>query len=174
MTVFYTSVLTPKVGALPPDTDLHAILTDLADNHVAAPKNKKQAELAEIAGDAREHGIPLSIVVIQGQPGRDSDLRDLATEVGKSEHGTVAVFSDEWVGTYSDSIPRARLEKAEDGAKYHGPEHTSTAARVFVDRLEAPEQVSFTTATLALLAGIVLIVGGLYWIKARRAARVPA
>ena len=71
-----------------------------------------------VVTDAREHGIPLSIVVVQGNPGRDSDLRDLATEVGKKEHGTVVVLSDSWVGTYSDHFSRARLEWAEDNAKY--------------------------------------------------------
>ncbi|MBB5916280.1 hypothetical protein BJY24_005192 [Nocardia transvalensis] len=173
MTVFDT--LTPK-AALPPDTDLNAILKDLADDHVATPKGQKQSEgaLAAIAGDAREQGIPLSIVVVQGNKGRESDLRDLATAVGKTERGTVAVFSDDMVGTYSDSIPRARLEWAEDPAKGKGVGHADTAAQIVVGRLEAPQKVSPTVATSVLLAALLVVIGALYWVKARRAAPAPA
>ncbi|WP_280267174.1 DUF6676 family protein [Nocardia wallacei] len=170
MTVFYTSVLTPKAAALPSNVDVNAILEDLSDNHVATPKGQKQKEgaLAAIVDDAREHGIELSIVVVQGNDGRESDMRDLATAVGKTEHGTVAVFSDDMVGTYSDSIPRARLEWAEDPAKGQKVGHSDTAAQIFVDRLESPQQVSPTVATSVFVAGVLLLIGGLYWIKARR------
>ncbi|RDI55652.1 Rv1476 family membrane protein [Nocardia mexicana] len=177
MTVLNTSVLTPKVAVLPPDTDVNAILDDLSDNHVAVPKGQRQKEdeLASIVDGAREHGIDLSIVVVQGNKGREEDMRDLATTVGKSEHGTVAVLSDDFVGTYSDSIPRARLERAEDPAKGKGLGNSDTAAQIFVDRLEAPQKVSPTAATAVLLAGVVLVVGVLYWLKARRrSAVVPA
>ncbi|MBF6170920.1 Rv1476 family membrane protein [Nocardia blacklockiae] len=174
MTVFDTSVRTPK-AALPPDTDLNAILADLADDHVAVPKGQqsKQEALAAIVDDAREHGIALSIVVVQGNKGREEDMRDLATSVGKTERGTVAVFSDDFVGTYSDAIPRARLEWAEDPSKGKGVGHSDTAARIFVDRLESPQLVSPTTATSAALAVLVLLLAGLYWVKARRARRSP-
>ncbi|NKY85146.1 hypothetical protein HGA07_05845 [Nocardia veterana] len=173
MTVSYASVFTPMAAELPPNTDVDAILLDLADNHVAAPEGKDQDKLAAIAEQARAHGIDLNIVVVQGNPGRDSELRDLATTVGKSEHGTVVVFSDDWIGTYSDSIHRARLEWAEDKAKYQGG-HTATAAQIFVDRLEKPEQVSWTAITAVLLAGVVAVIGGLYVVKSRRAAREGA
>ncbi|MBF6331218.1 DUF6676 family protein [Nocardia transvalensis] len=173
MTVSYTSVFTPMAAELPPDTDVDAILVDLADNHVAAPKGKNQDELAAIVNDAREHGIPLSIVVVPGNPARESDLRDLATDVGKAEHGTVAVFSDSWVGTYSDTFTRARLEWAEDTAKYTGGQ-SAVAARIFVDHLETPEKLSWTAVTGVLLAGTVIAVGGLYFVKSRRAARQRA
>ncbi|MFG3521664.1 DUF6676 family protein [Nocardia nova] len=173
MTVSYASVFTPMAAELPPDTDVDAIVLDLADNHVAAPPAKDQDKLAEIADQARAHGIELNIVVVKGNPGRDSDLRDLATTLGKSEHGTVVVFSDDWIGTYSDSINRARLEWAEDKAKYQGG-HTATAAQIFVDRLETPEKVSWTAITGVLLAGTVLTIGGLYYLKSRRAARERA
>ncbi len=173
MTVSYASVFTPMAAELPPDTDVDAIVLDLADNHVAAPESKNQDKLAEIADQARAHGIELNIVVVKGNPGRDSDLRDLATTLGKSEHGTVVVFSDDWIGTYSDSINRARLEWAEDKAKYQGG-HTATAAQIFVDRLETPEKVSWTAITGVVLAGTVLTIGGLYYIKSRRASRARA
>lgn len=168
MTAPFTSVFTPKAAELPPDTTLSTVLADLADNHVAAPKGKDQTELAAIAADARSHGIPLSVVVIPGNPGHDSSLRDLATEVGKTEHGTVAVFSDDFMGTYSDSISRVRLEWAEDGGKWQGGQ-TTVAVREFVNRLEQPEGVSWTAITSVLLAGAVVLIGGLYLVKRRRA-----
>lgn len=173
VTVSHTQAFTPMLAELPPNTDLKAILRDLADNHVAAPKGKKQDGLAEIAADARDHGIDLNIIVVPGNPGIEANLRDLATEVGKQEHGTVVVFSDDWIGTWSDTYTRARLEWAEDKAKYRGPDHTVDAAQTFVDRLETPESVSWTLIAAILSAGLVAIIAGLYVVKSRRAA-VPA
>ncbi|MCM6775559.1 hypothetical protein NDR87_15215 [Nocardia sp. CDC159] len=174
MTVSHASVFTPMAAGLPPDTDLSSILVDLADNHVAAPKDVDQEGLATVAQGAREHGIPLSIIIVPGNPGRDSDLRDLATDVGRSEHGTILVLSDDWAGTYSDSISRHQLERAEDIAKYRGHGHSTEAAQAFVSRLEQPEMVSWTAVTGVLLAGTVVAIGGLYYVKSRRAAREQA
>ncbi|WP_431968926.1 DUF6676 family protein [Nocardia sp. bgisy134] len=172
----YTSVFSPMAAELPPtinDSALRTIKADVADNHVATPKGKDQAGLEAIVTEARSHGIPLSIVVIPGNPGHDSNLRDLATEIGKSQHGTVVVLSDDWVGTYSDSISRVQLEWAEDVAK--GKQGNSVeAARVFVDRLEKPEALSWTAITSVLLAGTAIAIAGLYWVKSRRAARESA
>ncbi|MFI9502966.1 DUF6676 family protein [Nocardia sp. NPDC052566] len=170
MTVTQTSVFTPMAAELPPNVDIATIDADLAQDHVATLTGKDEPALAEIAADARAHGIPLSIVVVPGNPGHDSSLRDLATEVGKTQHGTVVVFSDDWIGTYSDSITRSRLEWAEDKAKYQGGGHSVQAARIFVDRLEQPEGTSWTAITVVLLVGLVAAIGGLYWVKSRRAA----
>ncbi|MGV9667667.1 Rv1476 family membrane protein [Nocardia niigatensis] len=171
MTAPHTSVFTPMKAELPPNTNLDAIIADLADDHVAAPSGRDQEALAAIATEAREHGIQLDIVVVQGNPGIEANLRDLANEVGKIEHGTVVVFSDDWVGTYSDQFNRGRLEWAEDKAKYRGPEHTTEAARVFVDRLEQPETVSWTVITLVILGVLIATIGGLYAVKVRRGQR---
>lgn len=156
---------------LPPNTDLNAIIADLVDDHVSAPVGRDQDGLAAIAATAREHGINLDIIVVQGNPGIEANLRDLATEVGKIEGGTVVVFSDDWVGTYSDQFTRGHLEWAEDRAKYHGPEQTTGSAQVFVDRLEQPETVSWTVLTLVMLALLIASIGGLYVVKSRRADR---
>ncbi|MFF0488230.1 Rv1476 family membrane protein [Nocardia sp. NPDC003482] len=169
MTVSYASVFTPMAAELPPDTDLGSILVDLTDNHVAAPKGVDQSGLAAAAQDSLDNGIPLSIVVVPGNPSPDSSLRDLATEVGKVEHGTVLVLGDDWAGTYSSSIPRYRLEKAEDVAKYQGHGHSAEAAQAFVNRLDKPDTVSWTTVTAVLLAGLVIVIAGLYVVKSRRA-----
>lgn len=171
MTVSHTQAFTPALAELPPDTDLKAILRDLADNHVAAPKGRKQDGLAAVAADARDHGIDLNIVVVPGNPGIEANLRDLATEVGKQDHGTVVVFSDDWIGTWSDTYTRARLEWAEDKAKYRGSAHTEDAARTVVDRLETHESVSWTLIAGVLTAGLVAIIAGLYFVKSRRAGQ---
>lgn len=171
MTAPLNSVFTPMAAELPPNvtTDtVRSLNADLADDHVATLTGKNKAELAAIAAEARSQGIPLSIVVVPGNPGHDSSLRDLATEVGKTQHGTVVVFSDDWVGTYSDSISRVRLEWAEDAAK--GTQGRSgEAASIFAARLEAPETMSWTAITCALLGGTVAVIAGLYWVKTRRA-----
>lgn len=165
MTVLHT--FAPMAAELPPNTVLSSVRSDLADNHVAAPKGVNQEKLAAIVAEARSEGIPLSVVVVPGNPGHDSSLRDLATEVGKSTDGTVAVFSDDWVGTYSDSISRVRLEWAEDVAKYKG-NHPEEAVQAFVDRLEQPEGVSWSVITAVLLTLTALVIAGLYFVKARR------
>lgn len=172
----YTSVFSPMAAELPPtinDSALRTIKADVADNHVATPKGKDQAGLEAIVADARANGIPLSIVVIPGNPGHDSNLRDLATEIGKTEHGTVVVLSDDWVGTYSDSISRVKLEWAEDAAKSKQG-NSVEAARIFVGRLEEPETFSWTAITSVLLAGTAIVVAGLYWVKSRRSAAESA
>lgn len=169
MTVSHTWAFSLVPAGLPENTDLGQIRADLADDGVAAPKGKDQSELAAIVAQARADGIPLSVVVVQGNPWHDSSLRDLATEVGKFQHGTVAVFSDDWMGTYSDSISRVHLEWAEDAAKWKGG-NSVEAVQIFTDRLQQPESVPWTGFTSVLLAGTVAAVGGLYWIKRRRAA----
>ncbi|WP_280398115.1 DUF6676 family protein [Nocardia carnea] len=172
MTVTHTSAFAPKATKLPDGFDadtMQEVRTDLADNGVAAPDGDDQSELAAIVAGAREKGIDLSIVVMHGNPGHDSELRDLATDVAGFQHGTVAVFSDDWIGTTSDSISRVRLEWAEDKAKFKGGD-SEEAAQILVHRLEQTPAVSWTEITLVLLAGLVLAVGGLYWVKARRRA----
>jgi hypothetical protein len=175
MTVTHTSAFSLKATKLPDGFDsktLEEVRTDLADNGVATPEGDDQSELAAIVADARAHGIDLSIVVLDGNPGHDSELRDLATEVAGFQHGTVAVFSDDWIGTTSDSISRVRLEWAEDKSKFTGGK-TEQAAQTLVHRLEQTPAVSWTEITIVLLAGLVLTVGGLHWVKARRAGGPP-
>lgn len=168
-TVVTNSVFGPMATGLPEGADLDEIRADLAGDHVAAPSGKDQAELADLVAAARADGIELSVVVVPGNPWHDSQLRDLATEVGKFQHGTVAVFSDDWIGTDSDSISRVRLEWAEDKAKYKGGD-TAEAVGVFAQRLEQPEGISWSVLTGVLIAIAVLLVGGLAWVKARRRA----
>jgi hypothetical protein len=159
----------PVAADLPPDVDVDAIVAGLAGDHVYAPDDV-ESEIATQVAEARADGIALSVVVIPENGRHDSLLRNLATEVGSSEHGTVLVLSPDWAGTYSDTISRVQLEAGEDHAKYTGSPVTST--RNFIDELES-STVSWTAATSVLLAGTVLAVAGLYAVKVRRAKSSP-
>ncbi len=175
MTAPHTSVFTPMAAELPPNVTADtvvALTADLADDHVATLTGRDEEQLAAIAADARSQGIPLNIVVIPGNPGHDSSLRDLATEVGKTQQGTVVVLSDDWVGTYSDTVSRVRLEWAEDAAKYTQGA-SAEAAGNFVERLVTPEPMSWTAITCAVLAGTSVVIVGLAWVKARRTSEGP-
>ncbi|MEU1981520.1 DUF6676 family protein [Nocardia sp. NPDC019395] len=181
MPVNHTSAFSLGATKLPDEFDsdtMQEVRSDLADNGVSAPDDDDQSDLAAIVADARAQGIDLSIVVMHGNPGHDSELRDLATEVAGFQHGTVAVFSDDWIGTASDSISRVHLEWAEDKAKFKEGD-SEEAAQILVHRLEQTPTMSWTGITSVLLTVLVLTIGGLYWIKSRRentpvAAGTPA
>lgn len=170
MTVSHALALSPVTTKLPSDLTAESVRTieqDLADNGVAAPAGVDQTGLAKLTAEARAHGIELDVVVVKGNPEQDSQLRDLASEIGKTHHGTIAVFSDDWIGTSSDSISRVRLEWAEDRAKFTGGKYEK-AATIFTHRLEQPQTVSWTGLTAVILVLIAAVVGGLYWVKSRR------
>ncbi|MGY1941864.1 Rv1476 family membrane protein [Nocardia asiatica] len=166
MTILYEAVFSPMAAGIPPNVDLRSILSDLADNDVSAPE-RDQSGLASVAREAREHGVPLSIVVVPVRPAEQANLRDLATAVGEVRHGTVVVLNGDWAGTYSDSISRYRLERAEDAAK--APHATTAqAAQDFVNDLKTESAISWTTITCIILAVVVLAVAGLHMVKVRR------
>ncbi len=162
------TVFTPRAAEIPPSLDVDTILVDLSIDHVSVPTGKDPAPLEAIVADARAHGIPLSIVLVQGNNGREADLRDLATAIGKQDHGTILALSDDWAGTYSEQFSRARLERAEDFAKNRHGGHSVEAAQAFVNTIEKPEMVSPTAITIVLLVGMVASIGGLYFVKRRR------
>ncbi len=166
MSVSFTSVFTPAAADLPPGVDMDAMIAALGDDHVSAPSKDEDGLVAAVA-QAKAHGIDLSIVVIPKNPRHDSQLRDLATEVGKHESGTVVVLSPDWVGTYSDSISRVQLEAAEDPAKNTGGNST-LAADKFVGDLIQPS-LPWTAITCVLIGLTAAAVAGLYVLKSRRA-----
>jgi hypothetical protein len=169
MSFAHTSL--PVAADLPPAVDVNAIVAGLADDHVFAPDNV-ESEIASQVAQARADGIELSVVVIPENGRHDSLLRNLATEVGSSEGGTVLVLSPDWAGTYSDTVSRVKLEAGEDHAKYTASPVVAT--RNFVDEIDAPA-LSWTAVASVLLAGTVLAVAGLYAVKVRRAkSSVPS
>lgn len=166
MSVSFTSVFFPAAADLPPNVDLGNVMAELADDHVSAPSNDED-ELVAAVTQAKEEGIDLSIVVIPRNPRHDSQLRDLATEIGKHESGTVLVLSTDWVGTYSDSISRVNLEAAEDPAKNTGGNST-LAADKFVGELTQPG-LPWTAITFVIIGLTAAAVAGLQLLKSRRA-----
>ncbi|MGG7099758.1 DUF6676 family protein [Rhodococcus sp. 24CO] len=103
----------PLHAAVPSDVDVDDVVADVAQNGVSAPAADVPA-LVDVVADARERGVDLSVIVLDTNPSRDTDLRDLATTVGESEGGTILVMSPDWMGSSSDSISRVQLETAQD------------------------------------------------------------
>lgn len=82
----------PVHAAVPSNVDLDDVVADVAQNGVSAPAADIPA-LVDVVAEARERGIDLSVIVLDANPSRDTDLRDLATTVGESESGTILVMS---------------------------------------------------------------------------------
>ncbi|MDH6281287.1 DUF6676 family protein [Prescottella agglutinans] len=153
----------PLAATIPDDVSVDAVLADLSDDGVAAP-DSDVAQLRDVVARAHDHGVDLKIVVLEKNPGRPEQLRDLATEVGKVDGGTVLVLSPSSPGTYSDTISRVVLEGAQDRT-YTG--NAVQSANNFVDEITEPGH-SWSLLT-ALLVLVVVLVGGLSYVaKVRR------
>lgn len=151
MPAAHSIVFHPAPADIPPSVDIDTVLADLADDGVAAPADDVAA-LQVVVARANDEGVDLRIVVLAENPARDSQLRDIATEVGVHDGGTVLVLSPNWVGTYSDSLSRVTVEDAQDRA-YTG--NAVDSANQFLDAVVEPE------APYGLItAGLVVVVGG--------------
>ncbi|WP_207390391.1 DUF6676 family protein [Rhodococcus sp. ABRD24] len=156
-------VLLPHVAMIPDGGSVETVLADLADDGVAAPASEVDG-LRDVVLRAQEHGIKLSVVVVEKDPGRPEQLRDLATEVGKVEGGTVLVLGPSAPGTYSDSVSRVVLEAGQDRTYIGDP---VVSANNFLDEITEPG-VSWGLIT-ALLVVLVVLVGGVSYVaKVRR------
>lgn len=161
----------PIAAKIPDDVSVDSVLADLADDGVSAPAADVDG-LRDVVARAHDEGIDLKIVVLESNPPRAEQLRDLATEVGSVDGGTVLVLSPSSPGTYSDTISRVVLEGAQD--------HTFTgnavqSANNFLDEVTAP-QVSWGLVTAVLVLVVALVGGVSYVAKSRRgpAASDPA
>jgi hypothetical protein len=126
------------------------VKADVADDSISAPAAEVPA-LREVVQEANRDGIDLKIVVIGGNPGRDTPLRDVATVVG-SDHpdSTVLVLSPSYVGSYSGQFHRAKLEAGEDVAKTGDP---VVSAQNFLNELNTPD-IPWTALTIVLLVAV--------------------
>lgn len=158
----------PFVAAVPDDVSVDEVLADLADDGVSAPDADVEG-LRDAVARAQEHGIDLKIVVVDSDPGRPEPLRDLATEIGSTEGGTVLVLSPGSPGTYSDTISRVVLEGAQDRT-YTGSAVES--ANNFVDDITG-SHVSWGLVTAVLVLVVALVAGASYVAKARRGPARP-
>ncbi|WP_257606117.1 DUF6676 family protein [Rhodococcus sp. LW-XY12] len=154
----------PALTDLPAGVSVEKVLADLADDQVAAPSQYVDDLGAEVQR-AQENGIDLSVVVLDRDPRMDSQLRDLATEVGAEDGGTVLVLSPGWVGTFSEDLDRVTLEAAQDRT-YTGDPVVST--RNFVDSVLEPSP-PWTLMTLLIVAVVALAAGATWLAKRRRA-----
>ncbi|WP_137724565.1 DUF6676 family protein [Prescottella subtropica] len=153
----------PFAATIPDGVSVDAVLADLADDGVSAPAADVDA-LRDVVVRAQNEGIDLRIVVLEADPPRAEQLRDLATEIGAVDGGTVLVLSPSVPGTYSDTLSRVVLEGAQDHT-YTG--NAVQSANNFVDEVTAPHLPwGAITAVLVLL---VALVGGVsYRAKVRR------
>lgn len=159
----------PLVATIPDGVSVDAVLADLADDGVAAPA-ADVGGLRDVVARAHEHGIELSVVVLEQDPPRAEQLRDLATEVGRVEGGTVLVLGPSAPGTYSDTVSRVVLEGAQDRT-YTGSAVDS--ANNFLDDVTAPH-VSWGLITAVLVLVVALVGGVSYAAKARRGPTPPS
>lgn len=149
--------------SIPFGVDPDAIAAELQIDHVSADHAVEPGLLA-VVERAREHGIDLNIVVLEHDPVHDSQLRDLATDLGDHVGGTVLVLSPWQNGSYSDDISRVTLEAGQD-LTYTGDPVIS--ANNFLDTLLQPGP-PWTAMTISLLLLVAAILGVLYWVNARR------
>jgi len=165
MPVSHTIAFLPAPADIPNSVDIDTILADLQDDGVSAPADDV-AGLQDVVARADREGITLRVVVLDENPGRDSQLRDIATDVGEQQGGTVLVLSPNWVGTSSDALPRVAVEDAQDHA-YTG--NAVASANQFLDAVVEPD------APYGLITvGLLLVVGAgaaVTWrLRSRRAA----
>lgn len=153
----------PAAAEIPPFVDVPSTLADVADDGVSAPAELVPG-LEAVVARAQDEGIALNVVVLEEPARLDSNLRDLATEVGATDGGTVLVLGPGQVGTFSDSIDRVTLEAGQDSAYTSDP---VLSANQFLDVVVAPGP-SWTGLTLALVGLVALVLGATGWVNARR------
>lgn len=154
----------PRGTQLPTGVEVPEVIADVAATGVSAPDDVAD-QLRAVVDRAADNGIDLSIVALDANPARDSELRDLATKVSVEDGGTVLVLSPSWVGSHSDSISRVDLESAQDHT-YTGGDSV-LAAENFVDEL-VDSGPPWTLITVLVLLAVTLASAALIRIKLRR------
>lgn len=142
---------------LPDGVDVEAIVKDVADDGVAI-ENPDLAGLhdglvAAIANAEAKGVEDLHVIVLARDHFPDTSLRDLATYVGRTEHGTILVMSPAMVSTHSDELSRYVLERGQDALPLYDP---VAATNAFVGVVEGTD-TDFTGITVSVI--LVTVVG---------------
>jgi hypothetical protein len=160
--------LDPKTT--PVDACMDKVVLDVGKDGVSAAPTADRAGLAQVITGAKAKGIDLKIVVLPDNPGIDTPLRDIATQVGHEyPSATVLVISPSFAGTSSPVFDRVTLEAGQDIAKVSG--NPVLASQNFVNELTTPH-FPWTPFTLVLVVGVALAAFGtrMLQVRAKRAA----
>jgi hypothetical protein len=170
-------------ASTPVDACMSLVLLDVRDDGVSAstpetaapgdPELAKQiatrnAELKQVVTDAEGKGIDLKIVVLDENPGIDTPLRDVATEVGAQFPGsTVLALSPNLVGSYSSTFDRVTLEAGQDVAKVPG--NPVQSSKNFLSELDTAH-FPWTpfTIVLVVLVAVAAVATRTLQVRARR------
>ena len=165
----FLTAFTPLAADLPPNVDVDDIVADLADDHVAAP-SAVEAKLAPVVEQARNEGIDLEVVVIAENGRHDSQLRDLATAVGRAEPGRHNSRAESRLGGHLQRHAQPRRARGRRGPRQVHGQPGGRRPRTSFGRFRAP-QLPWTGITCVLLVGTAAVVGATYYAKVRRARR---
>lgn len=120
--------------------------------------------LKDVVAKAHAKNIDLKVIALPNNPGIDTPLRDIATEIGKDHpDSTILVISPSFAGTYSATFDRVTLEAGQDVAKTGNP---VLSANNFVDEL-GREHFSWTALTIALVVLVAAICAGITLVRGR-------
>ncbi|MUM17951.1 hypothetical protein FZI91_13915 [Mycobacterium sp. CBMA271] len=137
--------------------------TDVNEDGVAAPSADVPG-LKDVVAQAHAKNIDLKVIALPNNPGIDTPLRDIATEIGKDHpDSTVLVISPSFAGTYSATYDRVTLEAGQDVAKTGNP---VVSANNFVNEL-GREHFSWTALTIVLVLLVAAVCAGITVVRGR-------
>lgn len=120
--------------------------------------------LKDVVAKAHAQNIDLKVIALPNNPGIDTPLRDIATEIGKDHpDSTILVISPSFAGTYSGTFDRVTLEAGQDVAKTGNP---VVSANNFLDEI-GREHFSWTTLTIVLVLLVAAVCAGITVLRSR-------
>ncbi|WP_029135913.1 Rv1476 family membrane protein [Nakamurella lactea] len=164
----------PSAGIFDGDTiggvSVDDVVSALGTNHVAViGTTASESELAQIAQQARDGGVNLSIVSLKTRL-TSKDAQTLAGEIKARVGGTVLVLTPDSAAQYSDELSGSQQSAAEAAVKAAGGDDVS-AARAYMESATAkPFPWSLVVIGLVALVVIGAIVYGVIGRNRRKKA----
>lgn len=148
-------VVSLQEGQVPSWLDFKAVRADLADDGVSAPPQFVEG-LRTVVAEAADRGLDLKVVYTEAPTAVYTDPRDVATLLAQEYEGTILVRTPLFVGSVSDSYPRAQLEAGQDDAVEEMD--PVAAASVFAHKVTqpAPPWGAYSAVLLALVVVAVI------------------